>query len=181
MLLPAVQPASQNGSDSVNLFRRHGLKLMRNVSRKHGHRQRCSRSALFFTTTIAIFISCYLHGQTSSTGALTGVALDPTGAFLPGVVVRLTNPDTRASTSVTCDNEGRFTFLLLPPGRYEVKATGASSEGLVWSAMVSINVTETLSLELHLQLATVVHSIGVYAEPLLVQTDNSSLGRIVDR
>jgi hypothetical protein len=53
--------------------------------------QRCRRSALLLTIAIFVLISSRIRSQTSSTGALTGSVFDPSGAVLPGAVVRLTN------------------------------------------------------------------------------------------
>jgi len=119
------------------------------------------------------------NGQTPSTGALTGVTLDPTGAVLPAVVVRLTNKDTGSTTSVTSDKEGRFDFLLVPPGRYKLQASRTGFDTLITGTTINVRVTENVYIGLHLQLATVFHSIEVSAKPTMVQTD-SSLGRVAD-
>jgi hypothetical protein len=120
------------------------------------------------------------NGQTPSTGALTGVTLDPTGAVLPAVVLLLTNKDTGSTTSVTSDKEGRFSFLLLSPGRYEVQANRTGFDTLITTPTINVSVTETVYIELHLRLATVFHSVEVSAQPTMVQANSSSLGRIVN-
>ena len=120
------------------------------------------------------------NGQTPSTGALTGVTLDPTGAVLPDVVVRLINTDTGSTTSVTSDKEGRFSFLLLPPGRYGLQANRTGFDTLIATPTINVSVTETVYIELHLRLATVFHSVEVSAQPTMVQANSSSLGRIVN-
>ena len=120
------------------------------------------------------------NGQTPSTGALTGVTLDPTGAVLPDVVVRLINTDTGSTTSVTSDKEGRFSFLLLPPGRYGLQANRTGFDTLITTPTINVSVTETVYIELHLRLATVFHSVEVSAQPTMVQANSSSLGRIVN-
>ena len=107
------------------------------------------------------------------------MAFDPTGGALPGVIVRLDNQDTGASTSITSDNEGRFSFLLVSPGRYEVQASKTGFDTLITGTTINVSVTETVYIELHLRLATVFHSIEVSAKPAMVQA-NSSLGRVVD-
>jgi len=127
------------------------------------------------TIAIAVLFFGNLHGQTTSTGALIGVALDPSGAVLPRLVVRLANQVTGATAFATTDEKGRFGFPLLQPGDYEIQAGAPGSS----SANIKINVTETLHLELHLRLATVIQNIKVSAESSMVQTDSSALGRVV--
>ena len=122
------------------------------------------------------------QGQSASTGALTGVTLDPSGAVLRGVVVRLVNQVTGAKTEPSISDEaGRFGFLLLPPGRYELQAATPDANALIGSAALNIHVTETLHLELHLRLAIVPQSTEVSAEPVMIQTDSSALGRVVNQ
>ena len=53
--------------------------------------QRCRRLILLLTIVVFVLISSHVRGQTSSTGSLTGSVFDPSGAVLPGAVVRLTN------------------------------------------------------------------------------------------
>ena len=118
-------------------------------------------------------------GQTASTGALTGVTLDPSGAVLPGVVVHFAKDGGGERNSVTSDENGRFGFLLLEPGKYELQASRLDFEPLSL-AQINIHVTETLRLELHLRLATRVEHAQVSSNPLNVQLDSSALGRVVN-
>ena len=119
-------------------------------------------------------------GQTSSTGALTGLALDPSGAVLPGVILHLSSKGTTEKKSVTSDQNGRFGFLLLPPGIYELQASKAGFRPLS-SSNLPIHVTETVRLELHLDLATHLERAVVSAGTLMVQLDTAALGRTVNQ
>ena len=105
----------------------------------------------------AVLCGC-LCGQTSSTGALAGRVLDPSGALIPGTEVRLTNPDSGYFRSEISDGGGNFHFLLLLPGRYELQAdkTGFAPDRING---VNVLVTETLQLELHLRLAAAAGSV----------------------
>src|ERR1700760_2480760 len=110
------------------------------------------------------------HGQTASTGALTGVTLGPSGAVLPGVILHLTLEDGSETKSATSDDNGRFAFFLLSPGTYEVQASKADFNP-VGQRGIRVHVTETLRLELHLELATHVERVQVSSDPLMVQLD----------
>ena len=123
-----------------------------NTIHEYHRRPRCRRSVLLVIVTIALVFSSRVRSQTASTGALTGVALDPTGAVLTGVVVRLTSQDTGAIQSATSNKDGRFNFLLLPPGRYDLQASNTGSDTLIASATIDVSVTEVVHLELHLRL-----------------------------
>jgi hypothetical protein len=134
---------------------------------------------LLSTTVVAVVLVGHLASQTASTGALTGVALDPSGAALPGVVIHLVNQETSETNSATTDQEGRFAFPFLPPGDYKLEASKADFQ-LLRRTDIRVFVTETLRLELQLGLATVMGSVHVSAESTVVQADNSALGRVAN-
>jgi hypothetical protein len=136
--------------------------------------------ALLRVIAICLGFAGRVCGQTASTGALTGVTLDPSGALLSSVGVHLINQETTDIRAVTSDENGRFTFLLVLPGRYELQASKTDFEPLSLPNLV-VHVTETLRLDLHLRLATRSERAQVSSEPLMVQTDNSALGRVVNQ
>ena len=57
-----------------------------------------------------------------TTGVIQGTVLDPSGAVIPGASVEAHNLDTQIRQAATSDENGRFSFLALTPGRYEVIA-----------------------------------------------------------
>jgi hypothetical protein len=137
--------------------------------------------AFLFLLTAMLLVAAILgsdvYAQTSSTGGLTGVTYDPSGALLRGAAVTLVNLDTGKKGSTTSDEAGRFGFLLLAPGRYQLCASKAEF-AQACSPGININVTETRRVELRLQLAAVVNQVQVSTG--LVQTDTSALGRVVN-
>ncbi len=128
---------------------------------------------------IATLLSTCLHGQTTSTGALAGVVLDPSGAELPGVVLLLNHRETGRTESATSDEHGRFSFLFLPPGTYQLQASKADFDSLNLPEL-HVSLTETLRLGLRLQLAAHFEHALVSSQPEMVQTDSAALGRVVN-
>jgi TonB dependent receptor/Carboxypeptidase regulatory-like domain len=136
-----------------------------------------SRQRLAYLSVLAI--ASYASGQTSSTGALMGVTLDPGNSIVPEVTLHLVRLDGAKDTSSISDDNGRFAFLLLSPGTYELHASKSDFEPLKVSEL-HIVVTETLQLEVHLRVATRIENADVFSEPTMVQTDTSALGRVVN-
>ena len=118
-------------------------------------------------------------GQTASTGALTGITLDPFGAALPVVTIDLIREGGSEKRSVLSDENGLFAFPLLPPGKYELHASEANFRP-VSLLELQISVTETLKLEILLQLAANYEQAKVISSLQMVQTESSALGRVVD-
>ena len=148
----------------------------------HERRRLCSNlrfTLVLLTLIVALFPSRKTFGQTASTGALTGFTLDPSGAVLPGVVLQLTIEDGSEARSATSDNDGRFGFLLLRPGTYNLQASKVDFRS-VSQRDIHVHVSETIRLELHLELATRVEQTQVSSQPL-IQLDTSALGRIANQ
>src|ERR1700733_1933650 len=100
--------------------------------------------------SLAIFASLLfsppLNAQNATTGALTGVITDSSGAAVPGATITITDTSTAAAISVTANGEGRYTAPLLKPSNYKVSAT---ANGLASSAStINILVGQTPNLDL---------------------------------
>lgn len=129
---------------------------------------------------ISVGFADQLCAQTASTGAVAGETLDPSGAVLPGVMVRLVGEGSRETQAAASDEGGRFGFLLVPPGAYELHAEKANFEPLTLTG-IHVTVTETLRVELYLRLATHIERAEAVSDPLMVEIDGSALGRVVDK
>jgi len=120
-----------------------------------------------------------VRGQTASTGALTGITLDPFGAALPIVTIDLIREGGSETRSVLSDENGLFAFPLLPPGKYKLHACKANFRPMSLLEL-QISVTETLKLEILLQLAANYEQANVISSLQMVQTESSALGRVVN-
>jgi hypothetical protein len=147
--------------------------------KKTPERQCNSRTILSAALASCVFFSSGAYGQTASTGALAGSVLDPSGAVISGVEVQLISQTTGEIESVTSDNTG-FAFPLLAPGAYELQASKNNFETLRISNL-NVFITETLRLELRLQLATILAKAEVSSQSPVVQTDTIALGRVANQ
>src|SRR6266702_3445643 len=64
--------------------------------------------------------------QVSTTGKITGVVTDSSGADVPNATVTVKSTSLMSPRTVTSQSDGSYLFDLLPPGTYEliVTATG---------------------------------------------------------
>jgi hypothetical protein len=91
-----------------------------------------------------------LAAQTPSTGSVTGIALDQSSAVVPGVVVSLSIANSSQSQTAVSDDLGRFAFVPVRPGIYDIHASKTGFKELKLLD-IRVHVTETLRVELHLQ------------------------------
>jgi hypothetical protein len=129
---------------------------------------------------VGLAFSGRVCGQTASTGAITGITLDPSGSVVPRVLFRLSTKERSDVKSSVSDEDGRFAFASLSPGIYELRASNPDFKPLTMSD-VHVHVAETVRIEVHLELATVVQHTQVSSEPTMVQLDTSALGRVVNQ
>jgi Carboxypeptidase regulatory-like domain/TonB dependent receptor len=143
----------------------------------------CLERLIFITLSrtglLCLWLAGQLCAQTASTGAVSGIALDPSGANLSGVLIQLTAEETADSTEAVSDQNGWFGFPSLPSGTYELHASRTDFKPLILYDL-QVYVTETLRLEIHLQLATRVERAEVSSEQPVSQLDSSALGRTVN-
>jgi len=121
-----------------------------------------------------------LAGQTPGTGAIRGAVYDPSGLSIQSAQVKIENDLTNAARSVTTNAAGVFSVSLLSPGTYSITVDAAGFAEKT-AKSISVVVSETSVVELHLAVASVGESVNVEPSLELAQTETSSLGRAVDQ
>jgi hypothetical protein len=139
------------------------------------------RNGVFATTMVFATLVCpqLIDAQSAGTGALVGTIMDVTQAVVPGVKIEITNEATGEKRDAVSDQNGRYAFSLLIPGSYRVEATKKDFKSAVESG-IQVNVTETARLDIEMTLGTVAQKITVEGKPGIVQTESSTLGRVVN-
>src|SRR5437868_6574966 len=120
-----------------------------------------------------------MMAQTSTTGAVTGVVTDPSGAVVPKADVQLTNADTNASDKQVSNDAGQFIFPSLTPRNYNitVKSAGfrtASLANLLVQVNKSTNITVGLEVGAGAEVVEVTAAVGAQ-----LQTTDSQIGNTV--
>jgi outer membrane receptor protein involved in Fe transport len=114
-----------------------------------------------------------------STGSLSGVVTDESGAALPGAAVEATSQGTGLVRTATVGGEGFYTIPLLPPGLYDLKA---SLSGFTTLSRRGVRVTgsETARVNLALPVGARAEDVVVVADAPLIETGNATLGIVID-
>jgi hypothetical protein len=130
-------------------------------------------SFLFFTVPVVV------HAQQVSSGTVTGTITDPSGAVIAGADVTLTDTTTRAPRKLVTNADGRYVFVNVPPGTYDLTAskTGFRTDKV---AKHDVNIGETLTLNMKLEVGATSEVVEVKAESgAELQTLNSTVGQVV--
>jgi hypothetical protein len=103
-------------------------------------------------------------------GAVSGTAVDASGAVLPGVTVTASNPGTIGGNQVAItDARGTYQFPRLVPGRYSVKGELVGFRAYIVENVV-VNAQATSRADLLLQVDSVQESVTVSGEAPLLDT-----------
>ena len=118
-------------------------------------------------------------GQSSSTGAITGITVDPSGAVVVAAEVTATNDATGDVRTTVSTSSGVYLFPFLPSGTYTLKTSKAGFKELIRTGIV-VTVTETVRANLQLQMGKVSEVVTVTTEPELLKTEDSALGDVMN-
>jgi hypothetical protein len=129
-----------------------------------------------------VFLALYpavtaVQAQTGR-GSITGLVTDATGSIVPAVSVRLTNKDNGFTYSAISNEEGLYRLPSLVPGFYEVVFEAQGFKQLVRSN-IQVRSTETVRLDVSLDVGNVVEQVEVAATAPLLEAETSTTGHLV--
>src|SRR6266852_1776344 len=120
-----------------------------------------------------------IQAQTAN-GVIQGTIKDDTGAVIVGAKVKLTDQATNQSREQNSNELGIFEFRAVPRGDYALQAEQPGFKKQVVSN-IALQVAQTQSLEVVLQLGGVAESVEVQASAGLLQTSEASLSQVIDQ
>lgn len=135
----------------------------------------------FFLLIISLLLvgAAPLTAQSSNTGMVVGTVTDTTGAVIPQATVTLRDLTTDHVRTTSSNSEGRYSFVSVPPGAYEVKAAATGFAGAVARLQVEVGKSYTVDVSLKVGAsAQTVEVVGSSAAAEL-QTMDASVGTTV--
>jgi len=112
-------------------------------------------------------------GQTSTSGALSGVIIDQTKAVVPDAAVEIKDIAKGTTQSAKTDSEGVYQFSFLRPGRYTLKVMhpGFQEE----QKLVTIQVGPPATVNVTLQVTKTSSEIIVTDEAPIIQAESADV------
>lgn len=113
------------------------------------------------------------------TGTILGVVKDPSGAFIPGCSVTITDTETGARRVVTTGTDGSYRANALAVGSYDIKV---QREGFKTAerAGVKLDVSQEAVVNIDLEVGTAQQTVEVSAQAEAVNTTNATVGSLVN-
>ncbi len=112
-------------------------------------------------------------------GSVVGTVTDATGAVVPEVSVTLTNIGTAERRTMQTDAGGNYLFVNLVPGRYRLEMQKEGFKRFTREPIV-VEVQAAVRIDAALEVGEVTQTVEVRAETPLMQTENASLGQVVE-
>lgn len=135
---------------------------------------------LMFAGLLLLLPSGLLWGQASTgTGTITGQVTDASGAVVPGATVTITDTSTKISKTDTSNKVGRYVFVDMAPGAYNVRV---EKQGFRQSEVAGqqLLVGQALTVNVSLEVGAATQTVEVSATPgAELQTLNSTMGTTV--
>ena len=130
--------------------------------------------ALAIFAVLSLFFVTATMAQTSTTGEVVGVVLDPNGAVVPATSVTLSGPNLIQPKTATSDAEGRYRISQVPPGRYVIETAATAGFGAFRRENVEVNLSSTTTVNITVSAAGVGGVVDVVATPEVDQTNNTT-------
>lgn len=128
---------------------------------------------VFLGVLLLMLTSGLSFAQTTTSGGLTGVVADPSGAVIPNANVEIKDTSKGTTQSATTDREGGYRFFFLAPAKYTLTAAraGFETEGRTVDVLLGPPVTVNIAL----RIAQAKTTVSITAEAPLVHADNGDV------
>jgi len=143
-------------------------------------RRLCSAVGVFCSVFLVLLVCSGVLSAQNSRGTILGHVVDPTGGVVVGAKVTLRNMDTGVTNEFQTNSAGDYVFVNVVPGKYElrIEAPGFKTEA---TSGLLLEVDQTLRQDYRLEVGTVAETIVVHTDTQMVQTDNTTLGNVLDQ
>jgi hypothetical protein len=118
-----------------------------------------------------------VSAQTS--GDITGLVTDSSGAAVVGATVTVTSQATGAARRATTNSEGIYSFPSLLPGDYEMKVEQQGFKTAV-RGNVQLQVQQTARIDITLEVGSVGETVTVTGGVPLLATESNAVGTVIE-
>src|SRR3954451_10982762 len=129
---------------------------------------------------IACLAALSLTGWAQDRGTILGRVTDPSSAVIAGATITVTNVDTGIKTTTNSNESGNYVIRGLAFGRYEVACEAKGFRKFIGKDN-TVDVAQTLTLDIALQVGAVEQTVEVSGAAPLVESSTSDLGTVVDQ
>src|SRR3954447_24740581 len=139
--------------------------------------KRCIQKHSLFAFLALMWTSGFLLAQ--NLGSISGVIMDKSGSAVPNAVVKLTNTDTGLTRTFETNESGNYVAPAVPAGSYTLEVSAAGFSAFRQTG-VTVNLRDALRIDAQLDVSSVREAIEVTAEAVQLQSENATVGQVVN-
>lgn len=139
-----------------------------------------SRLLLYWAASVLMLAVSVPSVAQVTMGTIVGTVVDATGAAVPNAAVTIKNIDKGTVVTYQTDQNGYYRAPFLIPGTYEVSVEKPGFRKNVRSG-IEMQVDQQAKVDFNLSVGQVTETLEVTAAAALVETQNASLGQVVNQ
>lgn len=120
---------------------------------------------------VPLMLALGLFAQTNTSGEISGLVTDSTGAVVGRAAVTVLNKDNGTQRSTTSNSDGYYRVPLLPPGEYMVSVTATAFQTFTRDK-VSVELGHVVHLDFRLHVGSIETKVEVTGEAPLLEPSN---------
>jgi hypothetical protein len=129
-----------------------------------------------------LVLSCAAHSAAQvNTATLSGTVTDPQGLAVRGARITVTNAATGAARSLLVDDDGRYLFIGLTPGRYKMSVDGGANFSVFQNDSIVVTVGEEAIFNPRLDLKGMTQTVTVTTETANIETSKTEVSQTVEQ
>src|SRR5258708_2781054 len=128
--------------------------------------------------TLLTMLSCLPSARAQVSASIKGIVTDPSGAPVPAATVTTKNTETGAAGSAITDDAGRYQFVWLAVGQYEVAVTKPGFQEAIRGG-IRLVVGQEASVDLKLEVSAVKAEVRVTEDAPIVSTTTRDISGLV--
>lgn len=140
---------------------------------------RTDRFGKYGALLLAGLLSLGLALGQETRGSISGRVVDSSGAIVPAASVTVVNMATGVASTAPLTGSGEYTAINLDPGQYEVTASATGFRKTV-VRNITLFVAQKARVDVTLAVGDVATSVEVQAAIAVVQTEQTSVGSVID-
>jgi hypothetical protein len=134
---------------------------------------------MYAVSLVACLLLLPASSVAQTAGTIVGDVVDPSGASIPGVTIRVTSEATGLEREVESNEVGQYRVSPLNPGTYMIQVENAGFKTQLRSGVV-LQVADVLEVDFTLELGEVTETIEVTGAAPIMQTQEASVAGVVN-
>ena len=156
-----------------------GISLLPHQASEAGLIIRILQHFVILPVVVLALLTCATgYGQVER-ASITGTVTDSSGGVIPGATVKVIDEATNTTITLQSDSAGLYTARNLNPGSYTITVEKSGFTKRVTKGF-AVQVSQAARLDVALTVGSVSQTVEVTGAPPMMQTENASVGQVVD-